>query len=137
MLWQLVVEWVHSRALATAACCCHWRGIAIAPACTPPAVCAKFEQQHERFPGAADVPALAALKSEVCAAAGVDPSALPDDQLAAYASAAEDMPAINAVVGGVLGNEVIRAAGGRDAPLHNFFLFSLAEGVGAVETMGC
>lgn len=100
-------------------------------------MCAKFEQQEERFPSAADVPALAALKCEVCAAAGVDPSALPDDQLAAYAAAAEDMPAINAVVGGVLGNEVIRAAGGRDAPLHNFFLFSLAEGGGAVETMGC
>ena len=83
------------------------------------------------------MPALLALKAEVCAAAGVDPAELPDDQLAAYASAEQELPAINAVVGGVLGNELIRAAGGRDAPLHNFFLFSLADGVGAVETMGC
>ena len=98
-----------------------------------PAVCAKFEQEHERFPNAADAPALAALKASVCAEAGVDPAALPDDQLAAYAGAEADMPAINAVVGGVLSNEVIKAAGGRDAPFNNFFLFSLTEGMGTVE----
>lgn len=89
---------------------------------------ARFEQQHGRLPTAADAPALAALKAEVCSGAGVDPTALPDEQLAAYASSEADMPAINAVVGGVLANEVIKAAGGKEAPVNNFFLFSLAEG---------
>lgn len=103
-----------------------------------PAVCAKFEQQAGRFPSAADADALVALAPAECAAAGLDAAALPDDQLRAYAEAGEaDMPAINAVVGGVLANELIKAAGGRDAPLNNFFLCSLAEGgQGAVERMG-
>lgn len=40
-------------------------------------------------------------------------------------------------MGGVLGNEVIKAVGGRNEPLNNFFLFSLAEGgEGLVERMG-
>lgn len=98
---------------------------------------ARFEQQQGRLPAAADAPALAALKGEVCGVAGVDPAALPDEQLSAYASGEGDMPAINAVVGGVLANEVIKAAGGKEAPVNNFFLFSLAEGGnGAVERMG-
>ncbi len=98
---------------------------------------AAFEQQQGRFPGPDDAAALLRLKGEACGAAGVDPAALPDDQVAAYAAGEQDMPAINAVVGGVLANELIKAAGGRGAPLNNFFLLSLAEGgQGAVERMG-
>lgn len=99
---------------------------------------AKFEQQQERFPTAADAEALAALAAGVCSEAGVDPAALPADQLAAYAATEADMPAINAVVGGVLANELIKAAGRKGEPaVNNFFLFSLADGgQGAVERMG-
>ena len=99
---------------------------------------ARFEEEHGRFAGAADSAALVALKGEGCGVAGVAPSVLPDEQLVAYASAMGEMPAICAVVGGVLANEVIKAVGRRGAPaVDNFFLYSLAEGgVGAVERMG-
>ena len=100
---------------------------------------ARFEEEHGRFAGAADSAALAALKGEALeGVAGVAPSLLPDEQLAAYAAAAGEMPAICAVVGGVVANEVIMAVGRRGAPaVDNFFLYSLADGgVGAVERMG-
>ncbi|KAI7844210.1 hypothetical protein COHA_002344 [Chlorella ohadii] len=101
-------------------------------------VCAKFEQQQERGPTAEDSEALAALAADVCREAGIDPAALPADQLAAYAAVEEDMPAINAVVGGVVANEVIKAVGRKGEPaVNNFFLFSLADGgQGSVERMG-
>lgn len=102
------------------------------------AACAKFEQQQERFPTAEDADALAALAAGVCNEAGIDPAALPGDQLAAYAASEADMPAINAVVGGVVANEVIKAVGRKGEPaVNNFFLFSLADGgQGSVERMG-
>lgn len=113
------------------------RSIPPPPLAPGTAVAAAFEQQHRRFPGPDDAGALLRLKGEACGAAGVDPAALPDEQVAAYAAGEQDMPAINAVVGGVLANEVLKAAGGRDAPLNNFFLFSLAEGgQGVVERWG-
>lgn len=102
----------------------------------PPAVCARFEQQHGRFATAADAEQLVALKAAVCGEAGADPAALPDELLAAYAAEAGDMPAINAIVGGVLANELIKAVGGKGEPLNNWFLYSLAEGSGSVERMG-
>ena len=99
-------------------------------------MCARFEQQHGRFASAADAEQLVALKAAVCGEAGADPAALPDELLAAYAAEAGDMPAINAIVGGVLANELIKAVGGKGEPVNNWFLYSLAEGSGSVERMG-
>ncbi|KAL4450085.1 hypothetical protein ABPG77_010754 [Micractinium sp. CCAP 211/92] len=96
---------------------------------------ARFEQQHGRFPAAADADALAAAWADEAGAAGVDAAALPAEALAAYASDGEDMPAINAIVGGVVANEVIKAVGRKGAPINNLFLFSLLDGAGAVERM--
>ncbi len=100
-----------------------------------PAAAARFEQQHGRFPAAADADALAAAWADEAGAAGVDAAALPAEALAAYASDGEDMPAINAIVGGVVANEVIKAVGRKGAPINNLFLFSLLDGAGAVERM--
>lgn len=103
--------------------------------CRRLAAAARFEQQHGRFPDAADGQALAAAWAEEAGTAGVDTAALPAEALAAYASEGEDMPAINAIVGGVVANEVIKALGRKGAPINNLFLFSLLEGAGAVERM--
>ncbi|KAB7495258.1 SUMO-activating enzyme subunit 1 [Armadillidium nasatum] len=43
---------------------------------------------------------------------------------------------ICAVVGGVLGQEIIKAVSGKDAPLNNFFFFSPDDGAGVVENFG-
>lgn len=69
-------------------CDVAWRGPA-PPAASPTtqhtrallAACAKFEQQNERFPTAEDAEALRQLAASVCQEAGVDPAALPDEQL--------------------------------------------------------
>lgn len=100
------------------------------------AAAARYEQQHGRFPAAADAHALRDAWAAEAAAAGVPADALPGEQLDAYSAAPGDMPAINAVVGGVLANELIKALGGKGEPINNFFLFSLAEGSGMVERMG-
>ncbi|KAL4857355.1 SUMO-activating enzyme subunit 1B-2 [Chlorella vulgaris] len=95
-----------------------------------------FEQQQQRFPTAADADQLRALQQQVFGEMGVDAAALPDEMLQAYAAYGSDMPAINAIVGGTLGNELIKAVGGRNEPVNNFFLFSLAEGgEGVVECL--
>lgn len=96
----------------------------------------RFEQQQQRFPTAADADQLRALQQQVFGEMGVDAAALPDEMLQAYAAYGSDMPAINAIVGGTLGNELIKAVGGRNEPVNNFFLFSLAEGgEGVVECL--
>jgi len=101
-----------------------------------PAAAARFEQQHARFPATADLEQLTAAWQAAAEEAGLDPSVLPADELAAYAQQGEDMPAINAIVGGVLANDLIKAVGRKGEPINNFFLFSLFEGAGAVERMG-
>jgi ubiquitin-like 1-activating enzyme E1 A len=49
---------------------------------------------------------------------------------------AEEMPAINAVVGGIVANEVLKATSGKGEPIRNFFLFSLTDGAGFVQFFG-
>ncbi|EFN54772.1 hypothetical protein CHLNCDRAFT_134704 [Chlorella variabilis] len=118
--------------------CCVVSGANYEAAPPPPlpafhaAVISRFEQQHGRCVTAADAEQLLTLRQHVCGEAGVEPGLLPDKMLQAYAEEEEDMPAINAIVGGELGNELIKAVGGRNEPVNNFFLFSLAEG----STMG-
>ena len=123
--------------------CCVVSGANYEAAPPPPlpafhaAVISRFEQQHGRCVTAADAEQLLTLRQHVCGEAGVEPGLLPDKMLQAYAEEEEDMPAINAIVGGELGNELIKAVGGRNEPVNNFFLFSLAEGgEGFVERMG-
>ncbi|XP_072163927.1 SUMO-activating enzyme subunit 1-like [Diadema setosum] len=40
-----------------------------------------------------------------------------------------------AIVGGIIGQEMIKAASGRDAPLNNFFLYDGVESVGMVDSI--
>lgn len=42
---------------------------------------------------------------------------------------------VNAVLGGVLANEVLKAVSRRGEPVNNLFLFCLTDGAGAVECM--
>lgn len=99
-------------------------------------VIARFEQQARRHPTADDVPALLELRRAVAADADVDAAAVDERLLAAYALQAEEMPAINAIVGGVLANEVLKAVSQKGDPICNWFLFSLIDGAGMVERTG-
>jgi hypothetical protein len=42
---------------------------------------------------------------------------------------------VNAIVGGVLANEVLKAVSGREEPLDNMFMYSMADGAGIVERL--
>ena len=97
---------------------------------------ARFEEQEQRAPSAEDLPALRQQKAEVCAAQGFPESAIDDRLLESYAAHGGEMPAINAVVGGVLANEVLKAVSKKGDPICNFFLFSLTDGAGLVERAG-
>jgi ubiquitin-like 1-activating enzyme E1 A len=46
------------------------------------------------------------------------------------------MPAVNAVLGGIAANELVKAVTAKGEPLNNFFFFSLTDGAGIVERFG-
>jgi hypothetical protein len=98
------------------------------------------------LPSASDLPLLLEAGHSLAASDGVAPHALPafaDD--GALASLARDCdggngrqhPAVAAVVGGAMANDVIRAVSKKGAPaVDNLFCFSLADGKGVVERLG-
>jgi len=47
-----------------------------------------------------------------------------------------EMPAIAAIVGGLLANEVIKSISHAEEPVCNFFCFDVLSGKGAVEKLG-
>ena len=48
-----------------------------------------------------------------------------------------EMPAVAAVVGGILGQELLRAVTGKGQPVRNSFFFSIENGQGTIENLGC
>jgi ubiquitin-like 1-activating enzyme E1 A len=48
-----------------------------------------------------------------------------------------EMPAVAAVVGGILGQELLRAVTGKGEPVRNAFFFSMANSQGTIENIGC
>ena len=75
----------------------------------------------------------------IAAEAGIPPAAaaaaLDLGMLTDYVVYSQDMPAVNAVVGGVLANEVLKAVSYSGAPLKNMFFFSAHDGAGIVEDL--
>lgn len=120
-----------------------------------PAVCADFERQKGRFPGPEELDFLKQqariLAAEARADAAVDgaksgaapPSkdlvgedVMPDEALAEYVLGVSELPPVNAILGGVLANEMLKAVSHKGEPICNFFFFSLADNVGLVEALG-
>ena len=73
------------------------------------------------------------------AASGIEQTtaakALPQDLLADFVEESEEMPPVNAVLGGLLANEAMKAVSCHGLPINNVLLFSLHDGMGEVETM--
>jgi hypothetical protein len=103
-------------------------------------VVADFEVHERRPPTAADAPALVDRGHALAAADGVAPHALArfvdDGGLASFAGARAEAPPAAAVVGGTLAGEVVKHVARRGPPLDNLFLYSMADGKGAVERLG-
>lgn len=47
-----------------------------------------------------------------------------------------ELPPLNAVLGGVLANEILKVISHKGEPVNNFFFFSLMDNVGQIETLG-
>ncbi|KAJ6663643.1 hypothetical protein lerEdw1_009722 [Lerista edwardsae] len=96
----------------------------------------KFRMEKGRDPSpknsAEDAEALLQLRTDVLGSLGVGADLLPDE----FASCCfSEMAPVCAVVGGVLGQEVVKALSQRDPPLNNFFFFDGMRGSGVVECL--
>ena len=101
--------------------------------------CALFEQSRGHFPASADVQQVRQSALKHATASGFDEQqaakALPEDLLADFIDGAEEMPAVNAILGGILANEALKAVSFNGVPINNLLLFSLHDGMGEMETM--
>ncbi|CAM8933770.1 unnamed protein product [Rhodiola kirilowii] len=96
----------------------------------------KFEQVEGRNPGETsekDLPSVLKLRKELCGAHNVDESYVPESLLARLITGAREFPPVCAIIGGILGQEVIKAISGKGDPVKNFFLFDAMDGKGKVE----
>ncbi|XP_028921137.1 SUMO-activating enzyme subunit 1 isoform X1 [Ornithorhynchus anatinus] len=73
------------------------------------------------------------IRNDLLESLGVSPDVLPDDFPSCCLS---EMAPVCAVVGGVLGQEVVKALSQRDPPHTNFFFFDGIRGSGIVECLG-
>ncbi|KAL1745098.1 hypothetical protein HDZ31DRAFT_37145 [Schizophyllum fasciatum] len=100
----------------------------------------EFEARNNRLPSEGkDADALEQLANEFISAAGVDKKVLthiPRD-LVEYLSttAAHEFSPICAVVGGMLGQDILKSLAAREAPIANFFAFDGHTGTGTVTRM--
>ena len=94
-----------------------------------------LERELGRAPGAGDAEAALRARGRLAQEAGLPPERAPCDAAAATALLEADggHPAACSVVGGVLANEVLKAATHKGEPLRNFFFFSAADGAGKTE----
>ncbi|GAB4814279.1 hypothetical protein N2152v2_001325 [Parachlorella kessleri] len=95
--------------------------------------CAELESEHGRAVAAADLPQLGDLLQRLCQSQKLDYAKLVDEQLLeAFTTCPDEMPAINAIVGGILANDVLKAVSKKGEPIRNLFMYSLADGVAAM-----
>ncbi|XP_033928066.1 SUMO-activating enzyme subunit 1 [Melopsittacus undulatus] len=97
----------------------------------------KFRTDKGRDPSpqsyAEDSKLLLQIRTDVLEALGVSTTLLPDDFISYCFS---EMAPVCAVVGGILGQEVVKALSQRDPPHNNFFFFDGIKGNGIVECLG-
>lgn len=111
--------------------------------------CAAFERARGKPPSGKDD--LAAMMAEIPALElqnGLKPGWMKPEALVEYAGGADgsdgsddgvvaESPAVAAVAGGVLAQEMLRAVTKVGEPVRNAFFFSAADGQGTVENLGC
>lgn len=94
----------------------------------------KFRSQYGRLPqttiSTSEKEHLLTLRDEVMKELNLDVTLLPDE-FAGHCTA--EVSPVCAIVGGIVGQEVVKAVSGKDAPLNNFFFYDGLEGHGTVE----
>ncbi|KAK8477102.1 hypothetical protein V6N13_061248 [Hibiscus sabdariffa] len=95
-----------------------------------------FEYVEGRDPGETiidDLPGILELRKELCETNSLDESQIPDALLERLVRDVAEYPPVCAIVGGILGQEVIKAISGNGVPLKNFFFFDAMDGKGLIE----
>ena len=95
-----------------------------------------FEREHGRIPEQADAEAFFALSKTFAERNGAKPDCVPEDALRVVLAPSFESPAINAIVGGVLAQEVLKAVTRKGAPCGNFFVFDAVSGQGVCHNLG-
>ncbi|KAF8526110.1 hypothetical protein JB92DRAFT_3081627 [Gautieria morchelliformis] len=100
----------------------------------------KYQSQHSALPSDTNVAnELASISNEFIASAQIKPQimqTIPIQQLESLAStAAHEFSPVCAVLGGLMGQDVLKALGGRDSPIANLFVFDGQTGSGATSRL--
>lgn len=98
-----------------------------------------FEDTEKRNPGETtitDLPSVLKLKKELCDARSFNESQIPDTLLERLLIGNIEHPAVSAILGGILGQEVIKVISGKGDPLKNFFFYDAMDGKGVIEDIG-
>ncbi|GAB2221369.1 hypothetical protein Droror1_Dr00012544 [Drosera rotundifolia] len=96
----------------------------------------KFGELDERGPGGislSDLPEVLKLRNQLCQMQSVNESVVSDSLLERLVAGSLEFPPVCAILGGILGQEVIKAISGKGEPLKNFFLFDATDGKGIIE----
>ncbi|OMP08366.1 UBA/THIF-type NAD/FAD binding protein [Corchorus olitorius] len=96
----------------------------------------QFEDFEGRNPGEtsiADLPSVMKLKKELCETNSMNESQISDALLERLLTDTSEFPPACAIIGGILGQEVIKAISGKGDPLKNFFFFDAVDGKGVIE----
>ncbi|KAM3212517.1 hypothetical protein ACQJBY_065523 [Aegilops geniculata] len=96
-----------------------------------------YESSEGRDPGEtslSDLPAVLALRKDMCDRMSLDESRIPTSLLERLLAAGKkEHPPVCAILGGILGQEVIKSISCKGGPIKNFFYFDDADGKGAME----
>lgn len=95
---------------------------------------AQFEVERKRKVRIEDYEELRHLRDSICSNESTLATKLPDENIKDYLLTSEEFAPINAVVGGVLAQEALKAISGKGEPLNNFFFYDLDTGEGRVVT---
>jgi ubiquitin-like 1-activating enzyme E1 A len=95
----------------------------------------KTEMGHNPRPGSReeDLAKLTKLRDTTLTKLSVPTAKIPDQMLGLLFA---ELSPVAAIVGGVLGQEIIKAISNKDAPHNNFFFYNPVESCGVVETIG-
>jgi ubiquitin-like 1-activating enzyme E1 A len=98
-----------------------------------------FEHAEGRQPGhvsSQDLPALLAFWKAACEAQKVAENLVPEPLFQRLlGSGSSELPPVCAILGGIVGQELIKAMSGKGEPLKNFFFFDAADGKGIIEVV--
>eukprot|EP00250_Pteridium_aquilinum_P005709 c15763_g1_i1 orf=88-1104(+) len=97
----------------------------------------EFEQTKSRAPGQVafeDLTSILDTRKTLCESQGVPETLIPEELLHRLLNAeAREHPPVCAIVGGILGQELLKAISGKGEPLKNFFFFDPSDGKGIIE----